>query len=84
MVSFRGQKKAWATSRSVSFRVLIKILRRASPPLSYAESPPPPRDLGQIHQKSPVVKSSRVLFYLGEKFLGGQTTDIGFQGFHAS
>ena len=41
MVSFRGQKKAWATPRSVSFTGLIQNLRRASPPLSYAESPPP-------------------------------------------
>ena len=28
-------------------------------------------DLGQIHQKSPEVNSSRVLFYLGEKFWEG-------------
>ena len=42
MVSFRGQKKAWATPRSVSFRGLIQNFRRAFPPLSYAESPPPP------------------------------------------
>ena len=41
MVSFRGQKKAWATPRSVSFRGLIQNFRRAFPPLSYAESPPP-------------------------------------------
>ena len=33
MVSFRGQKKVWATPISVSFRGLI---------LSYADSPPPP------------------------------------------
>ena len=33
--------------------------------------------LGQIHQKSPEVDSSRVLFYLGEKFWKGHTTDIG-------
>ena len=39
---------------------------------------------GQIHQKSPKVNSSRVLFYLGEKFWEGHTTDIGSQGFHAS
>ena len=42
MVSFRGQKKAWATPRWVSFRGLIQNFRRASPPLSYAEFPPPP------------------------------------------
>ena len=39
--------------------------------------------LGQIHQKFPVVNSSRVLFYLGKKFWEGHTTDIGSQGFHA-
>ena len=44
MVSFRGQKKAWAPPRSVSFTGLIQNFRRASPPLSYAESPPPPGD----------------------------------------
>ena len=42
MVSFRGQKKAWAPPRSVSFRGLIQNFRRTSPPLSYAESTPPP------------------------------------------
>ena len=42
MVSIRSQKKAWATPRSVSFTGLIQNFRRASPPLSYAESPPPP------------------------------------------
>ena len=41
MVSFRGKKKAWATPRSVSFRGLIQNFRRASSPLSNAESPPP-------------------------------------------
>ena len=42
MVSFRGKKKkAWATTRSISFRGLIQNFRPASPPLSYAESPPP-------------------------------------------
>ena len=40
--------------------------------------------LGQIHQKSPKVNSSRVLFYLSEKFWEGHTTDNGPQGFHAS
>ena len=34
------KKKAWVTPRSVSFRGLIQNFRRASPPLSYAESPP--------------------------------------------
>ena len=37
VVSFRGQKKAWATPRSVSFRALIQNFPGASPPLSYAE-----------------------------------------------
>ena len=46
MVSFRGKKKkAWATPRLVSFRGLIQNFSRASPPLSYAESPPGPRAL---------------------------------------
>ena len=40
--------------------------------------------LGQIHQKAPEVNSSRVLFYLGEKYWEGHTTDIGSEGFHAS
>ena len=40
--------------------------------------------LGQIHRKSPELNSSRVLFYLGEKFSEGYTPDIGSQGFHAS
>ena len=40
VVSFRGQKKVWATPRSVSFRGLIQNFRRAPTPLSYAESPP--------------------------------------------
>ena len=40
MVSFRGKKKkAWATPGSVSFRGLIQNFRRATPPISYAESP---------------------------------------------
>ena len=39
MVSFRGKKKAWATPRLVSFRVLIQNFRRAPPPLSYVELP---------------------------------------------
>ena len=41
MVSFQGSKKACATPRSVSFRGLIQNFRRASPALSYAESPSP-------------------------------------------
>ena len=41
MVSFRGQKKAWAPPRFVSFRGLIQNFGRASPPLSYGEPPPP-------------------------------------------
>ena len=39
--------------------------------------------IGQIHQKSPEVNSSQVLFYLGKKLWEGHTTDVGFQGFHA-
>ena len=49
MVSFRGQKKAWATPRSVSFRGLIQNFQRASPPLSYAEFPPPPGEMALMH-----------------------------------
>ena len=37
--------------------------------------------LGHIHQKSPEVNSSRVLFYIGEKFWEGHTTDIGTKVF---
>ena len=40
--------------------------------------------LGQIHHKSHEVNSSRVLFYQGEIFWEGHTTDIGYEGFHAS
>ena len=40
--SLLGVKKVWASPRSVSFRGLIQNIRRASPPLSYAESPPLP------------------------------------------
>ena len=36
-----GVKKAWATPIPVSFRGLIQNFRLASPPLSYAETPPP-------------------------------------------
>ena len=39
--SLLGVKKGWATPRSVFLRGLIQNFRRASPPLSYAESPPP-------------------------------------------
>ena len=42
MVSFRVQKKLGPRPGSVSFRGLIQNCRRASPPLSYAECPPPP------------------------------------------
>ena len=38
--SLLGVKKAWATPKSVSFTGLIQNFRRASPPLSYAESSP--------------------------------------------
>ena len=59
MVSFQqGSKKAWATPRSVSFRGLIQNFRRASPPLSYAESP---RALA-FPQTSFGVRSSRIHF----------------------
>ena len=34
-----------------------------------------------IHQKSPEVISSRVLFYLGENVWEGHTTDIGLKVF---
>ena len=34
--------------RSVSFRALIQNFRRATPPLSYTESPPPGLPLGGI------------------------------------
>ena len=37
--SLLGVKEAWATPGSVSFRGLIQNFRRASPPLSYVESP---------------------------------------------
>ena len=42
MVSFRGQKKVWATPISVSSRGFIQNLQRKSPLLSYAEYPPEP------------------------------------------
>ena len=45
MVSFRGKKRTWATPTSVPLADLIQNFRRASPPLSYAESPPP----GMLH-----------------------------------
>ena len=38
--SFRGQKSL-GHAQMVSFRGLIQNFRQASPPLSYAESPPP-------------------------------------------
>ena len=38
--SLLGVKKTWATPRSVSLRSLIQNFRRASPPRSYADSPP--------------------------------------------
>ena len=39
--SLLGVKKAWPTPRSVSLRGLIQNFRRASPPHSDAQSPPP-------------------------------------------
>ena len=39
--SLLGVKKSLSTPRSVSFRALIQNFRRAYPPLSHAESPPP-------------------------------------------
>ena len=51
---FQGSKKGWAMPRSVSFRGLIQNFRRASPPLSYAESaPPPPGPWGSLHSGYP-------------------------------
>ena len=47
--SLLGVKKAWATTRSVSFRGLIQNFRRASPLLSYAESR---RNLSYLQQNS--------------------------------
>ena len=41
MVSFRGQKKGWATPRLISFRGLIQNFPRPSPPLSYWSPPSP-------------------------------------------
>ena len=48
MVSFRGQKKLGPRpDRSpLAYRGLIQNFRRASPPLSNAESPHPPGHLG--------------------------------------
>ena len=60
MVSFGGQKKAWATPRSVSFRGFIENFRRASPPPSYAEFPPPP---GSGYTK-PIYKTRYGAFWL--------------------
>ena len=40
--------------------------------------------LGQTHQKSSEVNSSRGLFYIGKKFWEGHTSDIGSQSFHVS
>ena len=51
LVSFRGKKKTWATPRSVSFRGLIQNFLRASPPLSYAESPTGSQALLHYHDK---------------------------------
>ena len=48
MVSFRGQKKAWAMPRLVSFRGLIQNFRRAFPPPSICGVPPPGLDSVQI------------------------------------
>ena len=58
MVTFRGSKKAWATPRSVFFRGLIQNFGRASPPLSYAESPPHYR----LH-KSCIIRLLYALWY---------------------
>ena len=48
--SILGVKKAWATHRSVSFRCLIQNSQRASPPLSYAGSPPGTVGTDRHHQ----------------------------------
>ena len=51
MASFRGQKKAWATPRLVSFRGLIQNFRRASPRLQMRSPPiPPPHPQGQLER----------------------------------
>ena len=60
MVSFRGQKKAWATLRSVSFLGLIQNFQRASPPLSCAESLPPQQWSACKHLQVLIHKSSAV------------------------
>ena len=51
MVSFRGQKKLEPRPDWSPLGVLIQNFQRASPPLSYAESPPPPG--GAWHGSSP-------------------------------
>ena len=58
MVSFRGQKKAWATPRSVSFRGLIQNFRPASPPVSYAESPSPGHTILDLARRGGFVSHS--------------------------
>ena len=46
MVSFRGKKKSLCHAQiGLLYWGLIQNFRRASPPLSYAESPPGPRAL---------------------------------------
>ena len=54
MVSFRGQKKLEPRPDWSPLGVLIQNFQRASPPLSYAESPPPPRGvpgMAPVHPK---------------------------------
>ena len=59
MVSLRGQKKLGPRPDRSFFRGLIQNFRRASPPLSYAEPPPPP---GSDHVfKTPIFFSVKAL-----------------------
>ena len=62
MVSFRDQKKTWATLRSVSFRGLIQNFWWASPPLSYAESP---RRLGVLSSSQLMLQGFKRIGYRG-------------------
>ena len=48
--SLLGFKTVWPTHWSVSFRGLIQNFRRASPPLSYARSPPGTVGTDRHHQ----------------------------------
>ena len=52
--SLLGVKKDWVTPRSVSFRSLVQNFRRASPPLSYAESPSLAYVQLHLHSQAPL------------------------------